>query len=240
MQATFIIRKDSPAKSVFFIASGAVELEVASQTWRLGRGEMFGTAGCVDEQDATGRGCARSPPRRCWCWTKNGSGGFCRRSRGAARRRARQRPPNAGSSPKTCWRTCSAPRDGAGGRRASRLPMCPDAEGHSATSAAALRHRAEACRGRRSQPRRPGATVGQTDANTQTGEWFPSSKPENVGRRLLRRHEYRGDGRFAGNRQHVLPLEGLNREDEHNGEPGRTFAWFRASVLTGDTDHRDR
>jgi len=37
-----IIRKDSPAKSVFFIASGAVELEVASQTWRLGRGEMFG------------------------------------------------------------------------------------------------------------------------------------------------------------------------------------------------------
>jgi CPA1 family monovalent cation:H+ antiporter len=27
---------------VFFIASGAVELEVAGQTWRLGRGEMFG------------------------------------------------------------------------------------------------------------------------------------------------------------------------------------------------------
>ncbi|WP_417807193.1 cation:proton antiporter [Thioclava sp.] len=37
-----IIRKDSAAKSVFFIASGAVELEVAGQTWRLGRGEMFG------------------------------------------------------------------------------------------------------------------------------------------------------------------------------------------------------
>ncbi|MBK0401319.1 cation:proton antiporter [Limibaculum sp. M0105] len=37
-----IIRKDSPAKSVFFIASGAVELENAGQTWRLGRGEMFG------------------------------------------------------------------------------------------------------------------------------------------------------------------------------------------------------
>ncbi|MFP4571211.1 cation:proton antiporter, partial [Rhodosalinus sp.] len=37
-----IIRKDSIAKSVFFIASGAVELETAGQTWRLGRGEMFG------------------------------------------------------------------------------------------------------------------------------------------------------------------------------------------------------
>jgi CPA1 family monovalent cation:H+ antiporter len=37
-----LIRKDGMAKSVFFIASGAVELEVAGQTWRLGRGEMFG------------------------------------------------------------------------------------------------------------------------------------------------------------------------------------------------------
>ena len=37
-----IIRKDSAAKSVFFIASGAVELEAAGQNWRLGRGEMFG------------------------------------------------------------------------------------------------------------------------------------------------------------------------------------------------------
>lgn len=37
-----VIRKDSAAKSVFFIASGAVELEAAGQTWRLGRGEMFG------------------------------------------------------------------------------------------------------------------------------------------------------------------------------------------------------
>ena len=36
------MRKDSPARSVFFIASGAVELESAGQTWRLGRGEMFG------------------------------------------------------------------------------------------------------------------------------------------------------------------------------------------------------
>ena len=37
-----IIGKDRPAESVFFIASGAVELETAGQTWRLGRGEMFG------------------------------------------------------------------------------------------------------------------------------------------------------------------------------------------------------
>ena len=37
-----IIRRDSTARSVYFIASGAVELETAGQTWRLGRGEMFG------------------------------------------------------------------------------------------------------------------------------------------------------------------------------------------------------
>jgi len=37
-----IVRKDSPARSVFFIASGAAEVEAAGQTWRLGRGEMFG------------------------------------------------------------------------------------------------------------------------------------------------------------------------------------------------------
>ncbi|WP_127902970.1 cation:proton antiporter [Solirhodobacter olei] len=37
-----ILRRDATARSVFFIASGAVELETAGQTWRLGRGEMFG------------------------------------------------------------------------------------------------------------------------------------------------------------------------------------------------------
>ncbi|WP_136634763.1 cation:proton antiporter [Pseudooceanicola onchidii] len=37
-----IIRKDSTARRVFFIASGAVELTTAGQTWRLGLGEMFG------------------------------------------------------------------------------------------------------------------------------------------------------------------------------------------------------
>jgi len=37
-----IIDRDSEVKSVYFIASGAVELESAGQVWRLGRGEMFG------------------------------------------------------------------------------------------------------------------------------------------------------------------------------------------------------
>lgn len=36
------VRKDGDERCVFFIASGAVELESAGQTWRLGRGEMFG------------------------------------------------------------------------------------------------------------------------------------------------------------------------------------------------------
>ncbi len=37
-----IIAKDSSARSMFFIASGAVELETAGHSQRLGRGEMFG------------------------------------------------------------------------------------------------------------------------------------------------------------------------------------------------------
>lgn len=37
-----VLRKASPVRSVFFIASGAVEVEAARQTWRLGRGDMFG------------------------------------------------------------------------------------------------------------------------------------------------------------------------------------------------------
>ena len=37
-----ILRKDGAVKSVFFIASGAVELESAGRACRLGRGEMFG------------------------------------------------------------------------------------------------------------------------------------------------------------------------------------------------------
>lgn len=37
-----VIRRDSAAVNVYFIASGAVEMENAGYTWRLGRGEMFG------------------------------------------------------------------------------------------------------------------------------------------------------------------------------------------------------
>jgi len=37
-----LMRKEMAARSVFFIASGAVEIERAGQTWRLGRGDMFG------------------------------------------------------------------------------------------------------------------------------------------------------------------------------------------------------
>lgn len=37
-----VLKKDSAARAVCFIASGAVELESAGQSWRLGRGEMFG------------------------------------------------------------------------------------------------------------------------------------------------------------------------------------------------------
>lgn len=37
-----ILQRDTPAKRVYFVASGAVELNGAGQSWRLGRGEMFG------------------------------------------------------------------------------------------------------------------------------------------------------------------------------------------------------
>jgi CPA1 family monovalent cation:H+ antiporter len=37
-----ILRRDEPARAVFFIASGAVEVDIAGQVLRLGRGEMFG------------------------------------------------------------------------------------------------------------------------------------------------------------------------------------------------------
>ena len=37
-----IIRRDSTERHVYFVATGAVELESAGQTWRMGRGDMFG------------------------------------------------------------------------------------------------------------------------------------------------------------------------------------------------------
>ena len=42
-----IVRKDTSSRSVYFVASGAVEQEVAGQTTRLGRGEMFGQMGVL-------------------------------------------------------------------------------------------------------------------------------------------------------------------------------------------------
>lgn len=42
-----ILRRETPSRSVFFVASGAVELEVGGQVWRLGRGEMFGQMGLL-------------------------------------------------------------------------------------------------------------------------------------------------------------------------------------------------
>lgn len=45
-----ILQRDVPARNVFFIASGAVELETAGQTWRLGRGEMFGQMAILMEK----------------------------------------------------------------------------------------------------------------------------------------------------------------------------------------------
>ncbi|SFI09186.1 cation:proton antiporter [Albimonas pacifica] len=37
-----VARRSSGARAVYFIASGAVQLTLAGQSWRLGRGEMFG------------------------------------------------------------------------------------------------------------------------------------------------------------------------------------------------------
>lgn len=42
-----ILRRENENRSVYFVASGAVELEIAGQTWRLGRGEMFGQMGLL-------------------------------------------------------------------------------------------------------------------------------------------------------------------------------------------------
>ncbi len=42
-----LVRRGAQVRSVFFIASGAVERDVAGQTQRLGRGEMFGELGLL-------------------------------------------------------------------------------------------------------------------------------------------------------------------------------------------------
>ena len=43
----WILRRDSASRNVYFVASGAVEMEVGGQNWRLGRGEMFGQMGLL-------------------------------------------------------------------------------------------------------------------------------------------------------------------------------------------------
>jgi CPA1 family monovalent cation:H+ antiporter len=47
---TVIVRKGTPARHVYFIASGALELESAGQKWRLGRGDMCGQMGILMKQ----------------------------------------------------------------------------------------------------------------------------------------------------------------------------------------------
>lgn len=45
-----ILRKDSASRAVYFVASGAVEQEVAGHTRRLGPGEMFGQMGVLSKR----------------------------------------------------------------------------------------------------------------------------------------------------------------------------------------------
>lgn len=56
-----ILRKDVPSRSVFFIASGAVELESAGQTWRFGRGDMFGQMSILMRRTPRAEGRAIAP-----------------------------------------------------------------------------------------------------------------------------------------------------------------------------------
>jgi CPA1 family monovalent cation:H+ antiporter len=45
-----LLERKNATDSVYFIASGAVELEVAGQTWRLGRGKIFGELEILSRQ----------------------------------------------------------------------------------------------------------------------------------------------------------------------------------------------
>ncbi|AHC99558.1 cation:proton antiporter [Leisingera methylohalidivorans] len=58
---SIVLRKDGTVKSVFFIASGAVELETAGQTWRLGRGEMFGQVAILSKNARSAEARAIAP-----------------------------------------------------------------------------------------------------------------------------------------------------------------------------------
>ncbi|WP_341864171.1 cation:proton antiporter [Gymnodinialimonas sp. 57CJ19] len=46
-EGDMVLRRENTNRSVYFVASGAVELAAAGQTWRLGRGDMFGQMGLL-------------------------------------------------------------------------------------------------------------------------------------------------------------------------------------------------
>jgi monovalent cation:H+ antiporter, CPA1 family len=50
-----LIRRGEPAETVYFIASGAVEMELPNQTIRLGRGDMFGDLGVLGRRPRNAR-----------------------------------------------------------------------------------------------------------------------------------------------------------------------------------------
>lgn len=56
-----IIRKDTPARSVFFVSSGAVEQDIAGQVSRLGRGEIFGQIGVLTRKPRRAQVTALTP-----------------------------------------------------------------------------------------------------------------------------------------------------------------------------------
>ncbi|QQA44319.1 cation:proton antiporter [Pelagovum pacificum] len=56
-----IIAEDGVSAGVYFVASGAVELKTAAQTWRLGRGEMFGQMAPLLRKPRRGKVVALAP-----------------------------------------------------------------------------------------------------------------------------------------------------------------------------------
>ncbi|MDB6180246.1 cation:proton antiporter [Paracoccus fistulariae] len=56
-----IARKDTPARSVFFVSSGAVEQDIAGQVTRLGRGDIFGEIGVLTRKPRRAQVTALTP-----------------------------------------------------------------------------------------------------------------------------------------------------------------------------------
>ena len=65
-----LIRKGEVPRSVYFIASGAVEMERRGQKLRLGRGEFFGHLGMLTGQPAPRHGQRDHALHACLRWTK--------------------------------------------------------------------------------------------------------------------------------------------------------------------------